>query len=124
MDLVKIIMDLMELKVSRFSYFVTDGNFYSAEEFNSIIKSKLGIRTLSLRLPIGIIKIVALVLEGISKITGKHPALNRDKINELKGLSYVCDIQPLVEDINFKAQFNMTEAVSETVDWYKENKWI
>jgi nucleoside-diphosphate-sugar epimerase len=123
-DLVRIVMDVMELEGSRFSYFVTDGKSYTTEEFNSIIKSKLGNRTLSLRLPIGLVQILATTMEGISKVTGKYPALNRDKLNELKSLNWECDISPLKEDINFEPEYTLEQAVEETVQWYKENKWI
>ena len=123
-DLVEIIFRSLTPKQLKPAYFVSDGNYYSAEEFNALIKSKLGNRTLSLRLPIPIVKIIALIMEGVSKLTGKYPALNRDKLNELKSINWVCDVQALFEDLSFTPSYTLDQAVEETVRWYKEHNWI
>lgn len=123
-DLVFVILTALKTKRLRSAYFVSDGDIYASEELNDLIKKALNKKTLKLRLPLALIKIVALISEGIGKITGNHPPLNRDKVNELKCQSWVIDTSLIQEDFNFTPRFKLKEGIDDTVQWYLQNKWL
>jgi nucleoside-diphosphate-sugar epimerase len=121
-DLVSAMMDLLESPFIRKEYFISDGNAYSTTEFNSEVKKILNKSTLKLNLPVSLVRILAILSEKMSSLSGNYPALNLEKVNELECLSWECDISNLVEDIGFKAKYHLPEGMKETMDWYKEQK--
>lgn len=119
-DLVRAIIDVLKIDKVQTSYFVTDGNHYSAEELNDLIKNVLGRKTIKLNLPISLIKLLAIISEKISSLSGNYPALNLEKVNELKCESWVCEIGNLKEDLNFTPKFDLKEGMKKTIKWYKD----
>ena len=77
---------------------------------------------MKLNLPVSLVRILAILSEKMSSLSGNYPALNLEKVNELECLSWECDISNLVEDIGFKAKYHLPEGMKETMDWYKEQK--
>lgn len=67
---------------------------------------------------------LAFVNQSLSKVTGKYPILNYDKINEISAKSWLIDTSNVKNDINFAAQTKLEEGIKETVKWYKENNWL
>jgi nucleoside-diphosphate-sugar epimerase len=119
-DLVEAIIKSLSISKTQTEYFVTDGNHYSAEELNSIIKDNLGKSSLKLNLPISLIKLLAIISEKISSLSGNYPALNLEKVNELKCQSWVCDIENLKEDLGFEPKYDLEKGMYKTIKWYKE----
>lgn len=121
-DLVRAMMDILLSDHEYTSYFITDTQTYTAQEMNAIIKQELGIsNTLKLKLPISIVKIIAYISEKAAGLSGKYPALNIEKVNELKARDWNCDIKPLVRDISFYAEYDLKQGLAETIAWCKEH---
>lgn len=123
-DLSRLILDGVENSVSNRSYFVTDGHSYSQFEFEEMIKQILNKKTITLRVPLPITRIIALVMEGMSLVTGKVPILTRGKIPELTAKSWECDVKPMIEDFGFKPEFDLKKGFTETINWYKSIGWL
>ncbi|MBK9257572.1 MAG: NAD(P)-dependent oxidoreductase [Saprospiraceae bacterium] len=123
-DLAKMIVDAMSSDVKHKGYFVTDGQSYEGKYFNSLIKKHLSKKTVSIRLPIFVIKGVAYVSEKVSALSGKYPSLNIEKVNEIKARSWNCDISEQQKDLGFTAAYTLDEGIKETILWYKENNWL
>jgi nucleoside-diphosphate-sugar epimerase len=123
-DLVQVIIDALSTTRKRAAYFVADGDVYSSEELNGFIKEALGKKTMKLRLPIGLIKVVAAISESVNGIFGNYPPLNRDKVNELKCQSWVIDTSLIQEDFNFAPRIRLPDGIRDTVKWYKQNNWL
>jgi nucleoside-diphosphate-sugar epimerase len=119
-DLVDAILSVLKLKINNTEYFVTDGNHYSAEELNNFIKEVLGRKTIKLKLPLSLIKLLAIISEKISSLSGNYPALNLEKVNELKCESWVCEIDNLKEDLNFDPKFDLQKGITKTIKWYQD----
>ena len=122
-DLVKIIFTALESNVTNKAYFVSDGIISNSVIFGEVIKKQLDKKTVKIRIPISLLKITAFFLEPVFGLFGKTPTVNFEKINELKS-SWVCDIKPLEQDFNFKADYNLNKGIYETTQWYKKEKWL
>ena len=119
-DLVKAMMDIILSDHEDTGYFITDGNTYSAQQMNAIIKRELGISwTLPIKLPIFFVKVIAFISEKIAGLTGKYPPLNIEKVNELQARDWSCDISSLENDIDFEAQYDLDRGMKETIAWCK-----
>lgn len=123
-DLVELIIRLAENEVVAKSYFVSDGQTYSPTELNSIIAKNLGKKIVNFGLPLWLVNIVAYLSEWVGKISGKVPALNVDKLHEIKALNWQCDVEALYRDTQYTPQYKLEKGIAETVQWYKTNNWI
>jgi nucleoside-diphosphate-sugar epimerase len=123
-DLVDVIIHLMQSKIINKSYFVSDGEYYSGETFLGQIKKTLNKKTIKIKLPVQLLRIMAFFAGSYSKITGIPAALNKEKVAELVAENWICDIENLKEDINFEPKYNLEKGIKETIDWYKANNWL
>ncbi len=123
-DLVAVILSLMQSDIINKSYFVTDDKYYSGETFLGQIKTTLGKKTLKIKLPLILLKVMAYISEKYGAITGNATALNKEKVAELVAENWICDIEDLKKDINFSSKYNLEKGIEETVAWYKEKKWL
>ncbi|MDP4281863.1 MAG: NAD(P)-dependent oxidoreductase [Bacteroidota bacterium] len=123
-DLVRLIFDALNTEITRKSYFVADGKEYTTEEYAEITKRIMGKKTLRIRFPRWIVKSLAFILENIYAPFGKIPTLNMDKYRIMSSMNWRCEIKPLEDDFNFKAEYDLEKGVKETYTWYKANNWL
>jgi len=123
-DLARVIFDALVSPVVRKSYFVADGEEYSAKEFAEITKKILGKKTIRLTFPPGLVKFLAWGLEKVYGLWNATPMLNRDKYNVLSSVNWRCEVDPLQRDFKFTAEYDLKKGVRETISWYKQQGWL
>lgn len=120
-DLVRAMMDILLSDKEGKAYFITDGNTYTAQKMNAIVKKEIGVKwTLPIKLPIFFVKVLAFFSEKISGFSDKYPPLNIEKVNELRARDWSCDISPLQTEIGFKSEYDLEQGLIETIAWCKE----
>jgi nucleoside-diphosphate-sugar epimerase len=124
-DLSQLIIDALSSDITNKSYFVSDLNEYTAQEFNWFIKKKLNKKTISLVFPGFLVKILAFINEKFSCLfTGEIPTLNTEKFKEISQINWLCDSSDLVKDFNFKPKYNLSKGLNETLQWYKKENLL
>ncbi len=123
-DLARLIVGSLKSRHTRKAYFVSDGHSYMAEDLNKIVKKLLGKKTIKITLPIPFVKIMAGISEGVGRLRGQTPILNRNKVKEYFARSFAVDTTDLKKDFNFAADFNLEKGMKETIEWYKNNKLL
>lgn len=123
-DLVRLVVDTLKKNEVRKSYFVSDGNLYQSQQLGQYIKKNLDKKTISFKVPLALVRVIALFNEMISKITGKYPPLNLEKVRELECLNWNCDIRPLKKDFQFVPEYDLEKGIKESIQWYKKNNWL
>jgi len=123
-DLARLLIKGMLSSAVRKGYFVSDGNTYTSDQLNQYIKSYLNRKTISVTLPVGLLKVISKISESMGKITQSYPILNQDKLNELTAESWICDTAECFEDSDFVPEFPLDKGVPLTIDWYKHNNWL
>ena len=123
-DLVRLIFDALESPVAGKSYFVSDLNYYTATEFNTIIKKVLRKKTIRIVFPRTIVKIVAFLTEKIACITKVPPTLNTEKYKEISCKNWLCDSTPLVNDFGFYPEYDLIKGLTEALTWYKNKNML
>jgi nucleoside-diphosphate-sugar epimerase len=106
------------------SYNLSDGNSYDKYAFADTAKRLLHKKTLRFHLPMGAVKAAAFLLEGAYRFSDKMPALNREKLRELSAANWICSIKEPQKDLGFAPRYNLETGLSETLTWYKANKWL
>ena len=106
-------------------YFLSDGQVYQSATFSNLIHEELG-RPWWIRItaPVWVLRIVTFFGEYIGRMTGKVTALNNDKYNILKQRNWRCDIQPAIDELGYRPTYNLEQGVKETIQWYKDNRWL
>ena len=124
-DLVDAIFLLLEKRVTRREFLVSDGDCYTDKEFNAIVQEALQRkRVLRLKIPLFLVRPAAYLSEKIAALFGKATAFNSDKYHIMKQRNWVCDISPLQEAVGFEPKYQLKEGVAKTVAWYSEQGWL
>lgn len=123
-DLAQVFVHALRSTESNKAYFVTDGSEYTTEHFNDVIASKLNRKTLTLRLPIWLVSIVATISESLGQLRGTYPVLNKDKVNELRARSWTCDGQTTIEELGYSPSYSLDDGLEETIAWCKQQKLL
>ena len=62
--------------------------------------------------------------EWIAHITGKPSTLNSDKYNIMKQRNWLCDTTPIEKELGFTIDYSLERGTEETIQWYKQEKWL
>lgn len=107
------------------TYFLSDGKVYRSATFSNLIRRELGNPWwIRITAPIWILRIVTAVGDIIGRMSGKAIALNNDKYHILRQRNWRCDIQPAIDELGYKPQYDLERGVRETIAWYKKEGWI
>ncbi|GAA4333338.1 NAD(P)-dependent oxidoreductase [Mucilaginibacter gynuensis] len=106
------------------TYIIADGNFYDKYALGDITKSVLNLRTYKFHLPVNFVKVIAGIAEKVSSLSNKASALNIEKLNELTAANWYCDIEEAKHDLGFTPHYDLHAGLTETLNWYKANKWL
>lgn len=124
-DLVDAVFLALESPVCDKAYFVADGDVYTDKEYTQLVKEVLGKKhVFSLKIPLWLLKLISVIAEAVSKISGKPSTLNRDKYKIMQQRNWECDIKPLVDDLGFEPRYNLRQGLEEAVQWYKKEGWL
>jgi len=123
-DLANIIIKALASDVVGKSYNISDGAVYSRSSLAANVRKALGKKTVTVNLPVPIIKGLAWSMERFYGLFNKIPALNVDKIKELTALNWGCDIKNIQNDFGFVPQFGLEQGLNETINWYRKNNWL
>jgi len=123
-DLAKLIVNSLTANIKNKGYFVSDGTIYPGDKLYNILKRVLNKKTIKLTIPIPIMKGIAAISEGIGRLRGQTPLLNRNKVKEYFARSFAVDIQDLKKDFNFAPQYDLESGLEETIAWCKQQKLL
>lgn len=94
------------------TYLLSDGQTYSSLDFSRLVQQHLGNPwVLRLRLPLALLYCICCLSEGVSHLTGRINALNRDKYRILAQRNWRCDITPARRDFGFDPQWPLDRGV-------------
>jgi nucleoside-diphosphate-sugar epimerase len=121
-DLAKAVLQALESGVTGTSYNVSDGKSYERYALADLAKKVLGKQALRVHLPLGLVKIIAVLSELFAG--NKTPALNREKIGELVAENWNCSIARIHRDLQYAPAYDLEKGLTHTLQWYKANKWL
>ncbi len=105
-------------------YNITDGNCYNRYEFSDISKTILQRKAFRFHLPMPLVKSLAFILEKVNGWLNKPSVINREKLQELAAINWICDISKAKKELNFTPKYNLQTGLEDTIAWYKKNKWL
>lgn len=106
------------------TYHLSDGNFYSRYEMADIIKSVLNTKAIQVHLPLPMVKVAAAISGAVNHLRKKATVLNTQKLKELTAINWACSTDEARHDLSFYPAYNLQRGLTETLAWYKANKWL
>jgi dihydroflavonol-4-reductase len=105
-------------------YFITSPEPYAWEEIARITLKTLQKKGIRLAVPLGLIKGVALLSEGIASLTKKPALVNKQKVIDMEQDFWTCSPEKAKKELGFECQIGLENGIRETLIWYKEQKWL
>jgi UDP-glucose 4-epimerase len=105
------------------AYNISDGRAYDRYALANLSKRILHRRTLKIHIPVPLVRGIAMASEKLAA-KGSTPALNREKLAELTAANWICSIEKLRRDINYQPTHDLEAGLQETLNWYKQSKWL
>lgn len=106
------------------TYFLCNDRPCTWEELGDAAKKALGHGAVSLRVPEGLVRAAASIVEDVSKFLGKQSLFNRDKAGEVCQPSWVCDPGLAARELGFRCRTSIETGFQETVAWYRKAGWL
>jgi UDP-glucose 4-epimerase len=122
-DLASAIFIAMESDQVAKNFLVSDQQVYTSNEFNQQIKSILQKKTLSIVMPIAVVRTLAVIAEMVGSVTGKVPILNRERLKEFEAPNWAVDSSE-INQLGFQPKYNLKEGLQDAIRWYKEQGWL
>lgn len=123
-DLANVIVDSLSSAVTNAAYNVSDGYQYDRYALAEGVKKAMHKKTFKFHIPVFFVSFLATVMEKIYSNRDASPTLNKEKMNELTALNWICSIEHARKDLSFKPAYNLNQGLEETVRWYKQNNWL
>ncbi|MEK6705741.1 MAG: NAD-dependent epimerase/dehydratase family protein [Bdellovibrionota bacterium] len=105
-------------------FYISGDGIYSYQELLNTMARCLKKRGLRFSVPGGVIKAVAAGFSVIGAVTGGSFPINLDKVNELIPDFWTCSNNKAKELLHFSPKFDLEIGMSQTIEWYKQKKWI
>jgi dihydroflavonol-4-reductase len=105
-------------------YFITSPKPYAWEDVARTTLKVLGKKGFKVPVPVGLMKGIAFISEGVAALTRKSTIVNNQKVIEMEQDFWTCSPDRAREELGFEAQISLEDGIRETLAWYKENKWL
>lgn len=105
-------------------YFIASGEIMTWSALGSIAASLLHKRTVSIRIPHTLLYGVAAFNHLWGKISGNMPLVNLEKAKEMAQPAWTCSIEKAKTLLGFEPQFTVPRGFAQTIQWYKQHKWL
>jgi UDP-glucose 4-epimerase len=122
-DLCAAIFIAMESTALNQQFLVSDLQVYTSAEFNQQIKSILNKKTLSIVMPVWLVKSIASVAETIGKLTGNVQILNQERLKEFVAPDWSVNSSDIVA-LGYQPKYNLEAGLTQTIEWYQQEKWL
>jgi nucleoside-diphosphate-sugar epimerase len=109
------------------TYFVSDGQSYYWGDITHLIGKTLGKSFATVKLPLGLVKIVTSIGDVITGLTGKSilpPIVSGDKMKEAQVPGWACNNRKLREQLGFKPKVDIKIGIAKTVETYISAGWL
>ena len=124
-DLINIISkSILNDRVYNTTFFASNDLILTYDDFYKLIAKIMQINTKKIKIPSVMVHIVAFFNEILSKYSARVPLLNLQKAKELTGRFWLCSNLQNKKLLNYEYDNNINKNIKNTLDWYKENKWL
>lgn len=105
-------------------YYITGDGAFDWLTIGQSIAAALDRRSITIKVPFWLLDAASYLNIAISKLAGKPALLNRDKVREMKQMSWLCSSRRAKEELGFTPKIDLEKGIADTAKWYREMKWL
>lgn len=106
-------------------YFITDDTIYNWDELIELIRIALGKKFLfKFKIPDRLVLALGGISEFFGRFSSKPPIFNYDKAIDFTQKFWICTSKKAHNELGFKCDYTIPEALNLTVEWYRKNGWL
>jgi dihydroflavonol-4-reductase len=106
------------------TYFLASTQAYSWPEVGRLSAKLLGKRTVTLRLPHGLVYTVAAVAQLTAAMQRKAATVNLEKARDITRQYWLCDSSKALRELGWRDEVPLEESLARTIAWYREQHWL
>ena len=106
------------------TYFLGGPAQYTWAEIRDAATEALQRRVVTISIPRIVMPTIGAISEGVGKIFGFYPPLNREKAREIVSATIMCDSALAMSSFGYRPSKDLNLGVAETIQWYKDAKWL
>jgi len=107
------------------TYFISSDEFYTWKQVYEEMKKSFGKKNiLSVRLPHPLILAAGAISGFFGRFSAKTPVFNYEKGIDFIQKYWICSTESARKDFSYSQQISLEEGISNTIAWYKNNKWL
>ena len=106
-------------------YFLASDEIYTWDKLIPIIAEKMSKKYyLTIRFPHFLVLLSAGISELFSKFSKKPSVFNYEKGIDFIQDYWTCSVEKAKADFGFKQNVTIEDGITQTINWYKDNKWL
>jgi 2-alkyl-3-oxoalkanoate reductase len=105
-------------------YTISDGQIYTWHELVDKAQVAIGYRPIRIQVPHTLYATAGRAADVASLVVRRPLPLNSHKVVEMSQKNWICDNQRISEEIGWGPKVGAQEGVSQTIRWYRENRWL
>lgn len=105
-------------------YFISSEQFYDWPQIGDATQQALGKKAIRIRLPHFLVYTVAVFAEFFSLFSSKAATFNIEKARDFVQKYWTCDTSKAKCDLGYSQTISLEDGIKQTIDWYRENKWL
>lgn len=105
-------------------YFISSEKFYTWKQVGELTSKLMGKRTITLKIPHFIVYFVGMNAQFFSLFSKKPAILNLEKCRDLTTQYWTCSTEKAKRELGYKETLGLEKGLKNTIDWYREMKWI
>lgn len=105
-------------------YNISDGNAYDRYALADRFREISGRSIFRTHLPMFLVRAMAGLMDMLYAFSSATPVLNTEKLKELTAPNWICSIDAAKNNLHYRPQYDLRQGLTETLRWYKENKWL
>lgn len=107
------------------TYFVSSEEFYTWDKLIPLMAKIMNKKhIIKLRLPHSIVLAAGAITELFGKFSSKPPVFNYEKGIDFIQDYWICSVDKAKRDFKYSQKINVETGFEETINWYKQNKWL
>jgi len=106
------------------TYFISSEKLYTWGEVGDVTKFVMNKKAVTLRVPHAIIYAAGGISEVVGRFRDKPPIFNYEKARDITQQYWTCDVSKAERDLEYHQKIDLETGIRETVEWYKQMKWL
>lgn len=105
-------------------YFISSEKFYTWNEIGKVTSDVLGKKAIHIKVPHFIVYTIAAISQFFAIFSKNAATLNIEKAKDIIQEYWTCDTSKAIKELGYKQEISLEQGIKETIEWYKQHKWI